>query len=335
MFLDAFFRLFATDSEDELKLRNFLKCGLAVIAFAVTLGGCGGSDDDENDFSFTGTIAVVAKEQGFNAFVAAVTKASIGSFSDPNAQLTVFAPTDQAFDTLAKQLGFADATAMVNALPANTLQSILNYHVLGSKKLAADLSAGGPTQQTAYTFENAPATLRFDFSNGVKITDAALTVATVVTPDIPARNSVIHAIDKVLIPPGLLNIVQMAQVNPTFSSLVSALVVADLQGTLSGAGPFTVFAPTNAAFPAAPLNFSTAQLRTILTYHVVLGQVLSTQIPYDTPVPTVSSQTISFVAGTPPAIRDTTSTLANILAVDVRASNGVIHVIDKVLIPAL
>ncbi|HAV35435.1 MAG TPA: hypothetical protein DCX52_03590 [Massilia sp.] len=318
-----------------MKLRNFLKCGLAVIAFAVTLGGCGGSDDDENELSFTQTIAVVAKEQGFNAFVAAVTKASIGSFSDPNAQLTVFAPTDQAFDTLAKQLGFADATAMVNALPADTLQSILSYHVLGSKKLAADLSAGGPTQETAYTFENAPATLRFDFSNGAKITDAALTVATIVTPDIPAGNSVIHAIDKVLIPPGLLNIFQMAQVNPLLSSLVSALVVADLQGTLGSAGQFTVFAPTNAAFPAAPLNFSTAQLRTILTYHVVLGQVLSTQIPYDTPVPTVSSQTISFVAGTPPAIRDTTSTLANIVAVDVRASNGVIHVIDKVLIPTL
>lgn len=318
-----------------MKLRNFLKCGLAVIAFAVTLGGCGGSDDDENELSFTQTIAVVAKEQGFNAFVAAVTKASIGSFSDPNAQLTVFAPTDQAFDTLAKQLGFADATAMVNALPADTLQSILSYHVLGSKKLAADLSAGGPTQETAYTFENAPATLRFDFSNGAKVTDAALTVATIVTPDIPAGNSVIHAIDKVLIPPGLLNIVQMAQVNPLLSSLVSALVVADLQGTLGSAGQFTVFAPTNAAFPAAPLNFSTAQLRTILTYHVVLGQVLSTQIPYDTPVPTVSSQTISFVAGTPPAIRDTTSTLANIVAVDVRASNGVIHVIDKVLIPTL
>jgi len=224
---------------------------------------------------------------------------------------------------------------MVNALPADTLQSILSYHVLGSKKLAADLSAGGPTQETAYTFENAPATLRFDFSNGAKITDAALTVATIVTPDIPAGNSVIHAIDKVLIPPGLLNIFQMAQVNPLLSSLVSALVVADLQGTLGSAGQFTVFAPTNAAFPAAPLNFSTAQLRTILTYHVVLGQVLSTQIPYDTPVPTVSSQTISFVAGTPPAIRDTTSTLANIVAVDVRASNGVIHVIDKVLIPTL
>ena len=145
----------------------------------------------------------------------------------------------------------------------------------------------------------------------------------------------IHAVDKVLIPPGLLNIVQMAQVNPLLSSLVSALVLADLQGTLSSAGQFTVFAPTNAAFPAAPLNLSTAQLRTVLTYHVVLGQVLSTQIPYDTPVPTVSMQTISFVAGTPPGIRDTTSTLANIVAVDVRASNGVIHVIDKVLIPTL
>jgi len=324
------------DLEDEMKLRNFLKCGLAVIAFTVTLGACSSSDDDDDDVLMQGTIAEVAKQQGFNALLAAVTKAGIGStLNDPNAQLTVFAPTDQAFTNLARQLGFADATAMVNALPASALQSILNYHVLGSKKLAADLSAGGPTQATAYTFENAPATLRFDFTAGVKITDAALTVATVVTPNVPARNGVIHAVDKVLVPPGVLNVVQMAQVNPMFSSLVSAVVAADLQGTLAGAGPFTVFAPTNDAFAAAPQGLSTAQLRTVLTYHVLPGQVLSTQIPYGTPVATVATQTISFVAGTPPVIRDTTATTARIVGVDVRASNGVIHAIDKVLIPAL
>lgn len=315
-----------------MKVRHFLKFGVALLALATTLAGCGGDDDDPPP----PTIAEVAQQQGFNALLTAATKAGIaGTLTDANAQLTVFAPTDQAFTDLAKRLGFADAGAMVNALPASALQSILTYHVLGTKKTSADLAAGGPAQATAYTFANAPARLGFDFSNGVKITDAALTTATVVTTDVQASNGVIHAIDKVLVPPGVLNVVQMAQANPLFSSLVNAVVAADLQGTLGGAGPFTVFAPTNAAFAAAPQNLGVAQLRTVLTYHVLAGQVLSADIPFATPVPTLAAQNLVFTAGTPPTIRDTTARQANIVAVDVRASNGVIHVIDKVLIPAL
>lgn len=319
-----------------MEIRKFLKVGLAAIAMVATLGACGSSDDDDDHPETQGNIAQVAQAQGFNALLAASTKAGInGTLTDASAQLTVFAPTDAAFTDLAKKLGFADATAMVNALPASALQSILTYHVLGSKKLAADLTAGGATQPTAYTYAGAPARLTFDFTSGVKITDAALTVATVSTPNVAASNGVIHAIDKVLVPPGVLNIVQMAQVNPTFSSLVTAVVAANLQGTLAGAGPFTVFAPTNAAFAAAPQGLTTAQLTTVLTYHVLGSQVLSTQIPFGTPVATVAGQNITINAGTPPTIRDTTAVQARIAAVDVRASNGVIHVVDKVLIPAL
>jgi uncharacterized surface protein with fasciclin (FAS1) repeats len=319
-----------------MNVRNFMKYGLAVAVLATTLIGCGGSDDDDPPMVRQPNIAEVAQTQGFTALLAAATKAGINNtLTDANAQLTVFAPTDAAFADLAKRLGYADANAMVTALPAGALQSILTYHVLGTKKMAADLKAGGATQGTAYTYANAPASLAFDFTNGVKITDAALTTATVVTADVPASNGVIHAIDKVLVPPGVLNVVQMAQVNPLFSSLVGAVVAADLQGTLSGTGPFTVFAPTNAAFAAAPQNLTTPQLRTVLTYHVLGSQVLSTQIPFGTSVPTVAGQTLVIKAGTPPTIRDTTAVEAKIVAVDVRASNGVIHVVDKVLIPAL
>lgn len=320
-----------------MNVRHFLKFGLAAAVLAGGLAGCGGDDDDDDvPVVRQSNIAEVAQQQGFNALLAAVTKAGIaGTLTDANAQLTVFAPTDQAFTDLARRLGYADATAMVNALPASALQSILTYHVLGSKKLAADLAAGGATQASAYTFANAPARLNFDFSSGVKITDAALTTATVVTPNVAASNGVIHAIDKVLVPPGVLNVVQMAQANPLFSSLVGAVTTANLQGTLSGSGPFTVFAPTNAAFAAAPQNLSAAQLRTVLTYHVLGSQVLSTQIPFGTPVATLAGQNLVFTAGTPPTVRDTTAVQAKISPVDVRASNGVIHVVDKVLIPAL
>ena len=186
-----------------MHLRNFLKIGLAAIAMVSTLVACGG-DDDDHPPATPGNIAVVAQAQGFNALLAAVTKAGLTTtLTDANAQLTVFAPTDAAFGALATKLGFADATAMVNALPPSALQSILTYHVLGSKKLAADLIAGGATQATAYSFEGAPARLSFDFTSGVKITDAALTVATVTTPNVAASNGVIHAVDKVLVPPGV------------------------------------------------------------------------------------------------------------------------------------
>lgn len=311
-----------------MNVRNFLKAGL-MVAVLLGLSACGSDDDEHN-------LAEVVQERGFNALSAAVAKAGIGdTLTDPDVQLTVFAPTDQAFTDLAKRLGFADASAMVDALPPSALQNILGYHILGARKWAADLGAEGATQETTYSYADMPASLALDFSDGVTITDAVLTSARVVTPDVHASNGVIHAIDKVLVPPGVLNVVQMAQANPSFDSLVRAVVAADLQGVLSGAGPFTVFAPTNAAFAAAPQNLSTPQLRTVLTYHVLGSQVLSRDIPFGEPVATVATQSITIEAGTPPTIRDTTRTPANIVAVDIRASNGVIHVLDKVLIPAL
>ena len=318
-----------------MHVRAFLKLGLAVLALSASLTGCG-NDHDETVLPAPKNLAQVASEQGFTALGAAVSKAGIANtLTDPNAQLTVFAPTDAAFNALATRLGFADATAMVNALPATALQSILAYHVLPARRASGDLNAAGTSQATAYTYAGAPARLTFDFSNGVRVTDAALTTATVTTANVTASNGVIHVVDKVLVPPGVLNVVQMAQANPQFSSLVGAVVAANLQGTLAGAGPFTVFAPTNAAFAAAPQGLTPAQLRTVLTYHVVGGQVLSTQIPFGQPVATVAGQNIVINAGTPPTIRDTTTVAARISAVYVRASNGVIHVVDKVLIPRL
>jgi uncharacterized surface protein with fasciclin (FAS1) repeats len=254
-----------------------------------------------------------------------------------SANLTVFAPTDAAFNTLAVRLGFTDANALVNALPANTLASILTYHVLPTRKSAADLAAGGASQATLYNFGGSAAALALNTTSGVRITDAALTQASVTTADVQATNGVVHVVDKVLMPPGVLTVVQMAQANPAFSSLVAAVGSAGLAGTLSGAGPFTVFAPTNDAFSAAAGTVATltpAQLTTVLTYHVLGSQVLSSQIPFGTPVNTVAGQTLT-INSNPLRITDKTATPAPITATDIRASNGVIHVIGKVLIPTL
>ena len=315
--------------------RWLMKC-LIAFGVAASLAACGGDDDPHPP---PGNIVEVAQANGFTALIAAATKAGLApALTDAKASLTVFAPTDAAFGSLAKQLGFSDATAMVTALPANALASILTYHVLPTKKTAADLIAGGATQATLYQFGGASATLSLSTTGGVTITDAALTTAKVTTADVAASNGVIHVVDKVLVPPGVLNIVQMAQANPAFTTLVGAVVAANLQATLSGAGPFTVFAPTNDAFAAIQstvAGLTTAQLTKVLTYHVLPAQVLAADIPFGTPVATVEGETITINAGTPPTITDKTTTPAPIVATNVRGSNGVIHVISKVLIPTL
>jgi transforming growth factor-beta-induced protein len=317
-------------------MKSLLKW-LGTLALACIVSGCGSSDTTD------GNLAEVAQKNGFTSLLAAVNKAGISStLTAQNANLTVFAPTDAAFGTLATQLGFADAGAMVTALSASDLSKILTYHVVPGTKYASDLKAGGATQPTAYSFGGSAAQLSLNTSSGVLIKDAVLATSNVTTADVRADNGVIHVVDKVLIPPGVLNVVQMAQANPaTFSALVGAVVSTGLAPTLSGTGPFTVFAPTNSAFALAPTGLTTSQLASVLTYHVLSGLVLSTGIPFGTPVATLDTKTLA--GATVPAqtitinsnltITDTTATAGSILATDVRASNGVIHVIGKVLIP--
>jgi transforming growth factor-beta-induced protein len=310
----------------------------ALPALAV-LSACGGGDDDDPPLP---TIAQAATSAGLTALLAAADKAGLtATLQSPATSVTVFAPTDTAFTALATALGFTSATAMVTALPAAALRSILEYHLLGTQRNAAALTGGGVTQPTLYTFAGAAASLGVVTTSGVQLRDAVLTTARVVTADVRASNGIVHVIDKVLVPPGVLNIVQMAQANPDFSSLVAAVAGRGLVPTLSAPGPLTVFAPTNAAFTAAAgvvATLTPAQVSTVLAYHVVNAQVLSSGIPFGAPVATLAgASTLRITAGPAPTIAeiaDSTATRARIVAVDIRASNGVIHVIDKVLVPS-
>ena len=312
---------------------------LSALGAATLLAACGGSDDPA-----PGILATEATNRGFSSLVAAADKAGlVPALSDSASSLTVFAPTNAAFDTLATTLGFADAGAMVAALDSATLAKILQYHVLPMKKTAADLVADGATQATLYQFEGAATTLALDTSNGVKITDEVLAQANVSTANVAASNGVIHVIDKVLVPPGVLNIVQMAELNPAFSILVEAVVTANLAGTLSSPGPFTVFAPTDTAFAAALTELSISKaallanpnLGSVLLYHVVPGDLRAADV-IALPKPAVVATALtgaSFTVDMNLAITDALSRVAMLAATDVVASNGVIHVIDKVLLP--
>ena len=172
---------------------------LAAASAITLLAACGSGDDEPAP---PGTLAEVATSSGFTALVAAADKAGlVPALSDDAANLTVFAPTDAAFASLAGTLGFPSAAAMVTALDGPTLAKILQYHVLPAKKTAADLVAGGATQPTLYAFEGAATALALNTTSGVRITDELLTDATVTTADVAASNGVIHVIDTVILPP--------------------------------------------------------------------------------------------------------------------------------------
>lgn len=322
-------------------MTRWLKTLIAMSSVAL-LAACGGDGGDDHP----GTIAEVATERNLSALVAAADKAGlVDELSAEDAALTVFAPTDAAFDALATTLGFADAGAMVAALDAETLGRILAYHVLPARRTAAELAAGD--EPTLYEFEGAPATLDVATADGVTLGDEVLTRARVTTADVAARNGVVHVIDKVLVPPGVLDLVQMARLNPAFSTLVAAVAAAGLDDDLAGTGPFTVFAPTDDAFSAlltrtglsAEQLLASPGLADTLRYHVVAGDVRAADV-LALPNPAFVD---TLLAGNDLELRNDTLTLvdddvdspdATIAATDVIARNGVIHVITQVLIPA-
>jgi uncharacterized surface protein with fasciclin (FAS1) repeats len=302
---------------------------LTAVATVALVTACGGSDEHP---PAPGNIVQTAQANAqFSILVEAVTAADLGGTLSGAGPFTVFAPTNDAFAALLTELGLTKDQLLANK---PLLTSVLTYHVLPAKVLKAGVPLGLPNstvQGGVFKVDQAGA--------GLRITDGRNRTANILSTDIAASNGVIHSIDKVLLPPDK-TIVQTAQATPDFSILVEAVVAAGLVNTLSSSGPFTVFAPTNAAFGAlltelgktkAQLLADTALLTKVLTYHVVPGLVLKAQVPLGTPIATV--QGASFTVSAALAITDQSTRVSNIVATDVLASNGVIHVIDKVLVP--
>jgi transforming growth factor-beta-induced protein len=201
--------------------------------------------------------------------------------------------------------------------------------VASGKVMSTDLSDG----MVVTTVQGATATV--GISGGtVTIQGPGFAGATVTTADVVCSNGVIHIIEAVMIPP---NIVQVAVAAGSFNTLAAALTQANLVDTLTGPGPFTVFAPTDAAFAAlltaldatAEQLLAREDLSAILTYHVASGKVMSGDLSDGMAVTTVQGSTLTVgISGGTVTIGDATVTAADIVA-----SNGVIHVIDKVLLP--
>lgn len=280
----------------------------------------------------------------FTLLAAALTRANLVSALEGPGPFTVLAPTDTAF----RAAGLDEAA--INATDPAALAKVLQYHVIGSRAPSTAV-AGLTNAETLATQGEARLRVRIAAEgSAIRVfptKDLSATPGTdpgaeVTQADIGASNGIIHVLGAVLTPPskdivgtaatyGLTELAAALTANPGGQTPT-------LVATLQGAGPFTVFAPTNAAFDALTATPTDDQLRTVLLYHVAPGFLTSGDvvkaIGAGTAVPTAASgQSLRFVAG--PKVDDSTATDANLPSTDIVTTNGIVHVVDKVLIPTL
>ena len=267
-------------------------------------------------------VDIAVADGRFETLVAALQAAGLAETLAGEGSFTVFAPTDDAFAKLPE----GTVEALLQDIPA--LTDILLYHVVDGKVMAEDVV----TLESAQTLQGEAVSISVE--NGmVYINDAQ-----VIITDIMASNGVIHVIDSVLLPPAeepMSSIAEIAAADGRFETLVAALDAAGLVETLAGEGSFTVFAPTDDAFAKLPEGTVEALLQDIpaltdiLLYHVVDGKVMAEDVVMLNEAKTLNGRYVDIkVDNGMVYIND-----AQVIITDIMASNGVIHVIDSVLLP--
>ena len=318
-------------------MKNVLKFKNIVVIALVAILSFSCDNDDETTTADNTITGLAVKSPNLSILVQALTRADLATTLQGTGSFTVFAPTNAAFTTFLQANNFTS----VNQVPVDVLTQILLNHVVSGTVKSTDLQTGYvKTLAKSATSGTNTMSMYVNLSSGVRLNG----VASVTTPDVIASNGVIHIVDAVI---NLPTVVTHATANPNFSSLVGALTGAgqpNFVSILSGTGPFTVFAPNNAAFtslntelaPGGIASVSAANLTKVLQYHVVSpanvlanslteGQIVT---PILTPAQTFK---ISLAGGA--KITDASNRVSNITATDVQCSNGVIHVLDKVLLP--
>jgi uncharacterized surface protein with fasciclin (FAS1) repeats len=269
------------------------------------------------------TLTAVARANGnFTTLLGALEATGLDMALEGPGPFTVMAPTDAAFARL--------PDGVVASLDAATLEKILKYHVV----------AGDARAEDVITMTSATTLGGDSFSISAGADGVFLNAATeVVQTDVLADNGVIHVIDSVLLPPGMAfpgTLVDAVSAYPAFDTLVSAVSGAELVDALQGSNEgngFTLFAPTNSAFAALGIELSTLDktaLSSVLLYHVVSGSVDASTVVGLTSAPTLEGSNIAIsVAGGGVKLDSD----VNVVRTDLRASNGIIHVVDGVLTP--
>lgn len=268
----------------------------------------------------------------FNTLVAAVKAAGLVDVLKGDGPFTVLAPSDDAF----AKLPAGTVESLLKEENLDKLKAILTYHVI-----PGDVRSGAVVKLTeAKTAQGQKVSIKVDGDN------VMFNTAKLVKADIACSNGVIHVIDSVLLPPAAeatktskkADIVDTAVSAGKFTTLVAAVKAAGLVETLKGEGPFTVFAPTDEAFGKIPASAiqdllkpeNKEKLAGILTYHVVAGEVMAADVVKVKSAKTVNGQEIT-VKVTEQG--DVMINGAKVLKTDIKCGNGVIHVIDSVIMP--
>jgi uncharacterized surface protein with fasciclin (FAS1) repeats len=337
-----------------MELNNFFKKASLFMALSLPLLITSCDKDDDPVIQPKTITEIVVEGPNFTLLEAAVLKAGYATILGTTPNLTVFAPNDDAFrqlDITGDGLPDLDTEAKINALSGagiDLLKSVLNYHVLTSVVPSSAITTAG-IQSATFAATGAGPNL-FAKINGGK---AYINGVEVVTADVTAGNGVIHVINRVLVPPAT-TITAAVVANPNFSRLLYAINRvknnggADIAAALNGAGPITVFAPTNAAFAAsgfatdASLNvLAIADLQKVILHHAVGARVFSSDLSAGTVssllTGTDATKTLT-INLTGPAVYGggngtTAANWPKITGVNLVQTNGVIHVIDKVILP--
>lgn len=272
-------------------------------------------------------VDIIVNSEDHTLLEAAVGAAGLVDALNGEGPFTVFAPTDAAIVALTEALGITAEDLL--ALP--NLGEILQYHVVGALANAADLSDG----QMITTLLGSDVTVTINM-DGVFINEAMVTLA-----DIAADNGVVHVIDAVLLPPAPVSntVVDIIVNSEDHTVLEAAVLAADLAGALSAEGPFTVFAPTDAAFTALmeALEISAEELLAfegltdVLLYHVVEAQALAADLSDGQEITTVQNDFVTISVNSMGVFVNQ----AMVIIADIMADNGVVHVIDAVLVPEM
>ncbi len=322
-----------------MKRINFTSGLLKLFAGVLVITSLASCDKDDPAPVVQKNIVETAQaDTSFSILVSAVVKTGLTSALATTNNITVFAPNNSAF----RAAGYT--SAIIDGLDATqtaALKTVLQYHVVAERIPSSAITSANIEKATLnpapnnkiYATKNANGV----FINGVQV----------IAADVSASNGIIHVLGKILLPP-VGNLRETAIATPGFSLLVAAVLRADainndISNALTGAGPLTVFAPTDAAFNAAgfadvaAINATApAVLRSILLYHVIPARVYSSDL--------VNNANVTTALGAPQTVKITLpparvlglgngANASNITATDIMANNGVIHVIDRVLLP--
>jgi uncharacterized surface protein with fasciclin (FAS1) repeats len=321
-----------------MKNTFLFKSALLIIAFLVITPSFVSCTMEENANAKKPSITEVIQSQSYLSTLAiALEKTGLSSTFNSQGTYTLFAPTNEAFAFFLAQNGFTS----INDVPSSTLKQILLNHVIGQVVNSTDLPSAGYIKTLAIgnTSTTNNLSMFVNKSNGIVLND----MSDVTASNILASNGIIHIVSGVITLPSISDHIKA---NPNLSSMTEALSGAGQPAfftTFSGTGPFTVFAPINSAFTSLNVELtggitgvSTANMTKILRYHVATGNILAADFTDGEVISTFEApQTFTVLLNSVLKLKDVNNRNSNVITTDIQCTNGVIHLLNKVLLPSL